>query len=431
MFSAEQGKRTKRIERLLEVSRHLGTSLELEALLQSVVDAACELSDSQASLLLLYEEETDLLKVVAVSRTQNEPLKRNRLPLERSIAGKVYTESASVVMHNTQKDPRFHREIENAIGIDIFSLLAVPVVFRGEKIGVLEVLNKRNRGRYNEDDAIILETLASQAAVSVLSTLMLEETKRAYHELEELERKKSDFVAIASHELRTPLGIILGHTTVLLDTVEDDEKKHQIEVILRNATRLKDIVEELSEVNTFESSPTPVARNMVDMRKLVDEIVSSFQKTAKSKRIALSSQFTGQKLWVEGDAEKLSVVINNLVENALTFTNKNGHVLVATEKLPGYVKVSVIDDGIGIPQEDLARVFDRFYQVESHLTRKHGGMGLGLTVAKSIVESHAGQIWAESMEGQGSNFTFLLPEMNEEDRTRPLKSNGSLSKPFE
>jgi two-component system sensor histidine kinase VicK len=100
------------------------------------------------------------------------------------------------------------------------------------------------------------------------------------------------------------------------------------------------------------------------------------------------------------------------------------------EKLAGYVKVSVIDDGIGIPAEATPRIFDKFFQVESHLTRRHGGMGLGLAVAKAMVEMHNGQIWVESVEGKGSNFQFLLP-IRDPEITRPLPGSGTLSKPFE
>ncbi len=116
-----------------------------------------------------------------------------------------------------------------------------------------------------------------------------------------------------------------------------------------------------------------------------------------------------QSLEVEGDASKIAIVLGNLVRNAITFTDPGGHIFVVTEWVTGHVKVSVIDDGVGIPAKDLPHIFERFYQVESHLTRKHGGMGLGLAVVKVMVEMHGGRIWAESVEGQGSNFTFLLP----------------------
>jgi two-component system sensor histidine kinase VicK len=114
-------------------------------------------------------------------------------------------------------------------------------------------------------------------------------------------------------------------------------------------------------------------------------------------------------LTVEGEAGKIEIALNHLVGNAIAFTDAGGHILVAAEAVPGYVKVTVTDDGVGIPAKDLSRIFDRFYQVESHLTRKHGGMGLGLSVAKAMIEMHGGRIWAESVEGKGSRFTIILP----------------------
>ena len=112
---------------------------------------------------------------------------------------------------------------------------------------------------------------------------------------------------------------------------------------------------------------------------------------------------------IEGEAGKIEVALSHLVRNAIMFTDRGGHIFVTAEAVPGYVRVSVVDDGIGIPEQDLTRIFDRFYQVESHLTRKHGGMGLGLSVAKAMIEMHGGRLWAESVEGKGSRFTILLP----------------------
>jgi two-component system sensor histidine kinase VicK len=109
------------------------------------------------------------------------------------------------------------------------------------------------------------------------------------------------------------------------------------------------------------------------------------------------------------DSEKIGVALTNLIKNSLTFSNPGGHVQVKAEAWRKDIKVSVTDDGIGIPSKDIKRIFERFYQVESHLTRRHGGMGLGLSIAKIMVEMHGGRIWAESVEGQGSRFTFILP----------------------
>jgi signal transduction histidine kinase len=304
------------------------------------------------------------------------------------------------------------------------------MVFREETIGVLEAFNRRRKGNYTEDDVTILETLASQAAISILSTLMLEETRRAYEELEELERMKTNFIAIASHELRTPLGLILGHASVLQESVKDPDTARQLETIIRSAARLKKIVEDLSNVTTVRTAEGHPAMKTLELGSLIREIVGGFHDTARKKKVHLATKQPQKNVLVLGDQEKLALAIGNLVENALNFTNKNGHVLVSTEVLPGYARVSVIDDGIGIPAHDLPRVFERFYQVESHLTRHVGGMGLGLAVAKAMVEMHNGQIWVESVEGKGSKFSILLPLKTSPDDTKPKKPPAVLSSPF-
>ena len=135
----------------------------------------------------------------------------------------------------------------------------------------------------------------------------------------------------------------------------------------------------------------------------------SFKELAEQRKITLRMDVSRADLPVEGDAEKIGMALSNLVKNALTFTNEGGHILVAAEQLPGYVKVMISDDGIGIPAKDMQSIFDRFYQVEQHLTRRHGGMGLGLSIARDLIEAHGGQIWVESVEGKGSRFSFILP----------------------
>jgi two-component system sensor histidine kinase VicK len=131
----------------------------------------------------------------------------------------------------------------------------------------------------------------------------------------------------------------------------------------------------------------------------------------------------GDDLFVNADAGKTAIVLSNLVKNAITFTNKDGYVTIRGERQPDFIKVTVEDNGVGIPAKDLQYVFERFYQVESHLTRKNGGMGLGLSVAKVMIELHDGRIWAESTEGIGSTFTFILPleqKNTEEDSAQPF-----------
>jgi signal transduction histidine kinase len=428
--------RVNRIERLLEVSRRLGEPQSLDDLLTLVVTYACELSNSCASTILLFEEETNLLKFVvsfpiSASQAENNALRRTRIPLENSLFGYVYQNSKAVIVKKGKVDERVFREVERVLQTKVDSLLAVPLIFRGETIGVLAVINRANSSHYTEEDVQILETLAAQAAVTILSTLMLDETRRAYDELEELERLKTEFIAIASHELRTPLGLIIGHASFLKDSVSTDDQRQEVDVIIRSAGNLKKIIEDLSSVNQFQSGKSKIHQKPIDIREVAQGVVGFFRKEAASKKIDLSVSLPGKPILVPMDEDKIRQALGNLLENALEFTDPGGHVRVSVEKLPGYVRVSVMDDGIGIPAKDLSRVFERFYQVESHLTRRHGGMGLGLTVAKAMIELHDGQIWVESVEKKGSNFSFLLPIPDEHEQTRPSDlRKQALSKPF-
>ena len=398
-----------KIERLVEVSRLLNQGIELEPFLQTIVDFSRELTLSQAGSIFLFEEETGLLKFVAAPRSQKESLKRIRVPLDNSIAGQAYTKAKPIIVQNTHLEPLVYREVDQVLDFETSSILAVPILYGGQTLGVMEAINKLGNAQYNEEDVAILVTLATYAAIALFSTALLEEVHLAHQNLNDLERMKSDFIAIASHELRTPLGLILGHASFLQDGLKGSENAHQTDVIVRSALRLKEIIEQMSNLNAEQVGKSRVRRSQVSLSQLIQEVCRSFASLARQKKIALKVEVPPANLLVEADPEKITLALGNIIENALTFTDEKGSVWVRAERVSGHVKVSVIDNGIGIPAKDLHRVFDRFFQVESHFTRKHGGMGLGLSVAKVMVEMHGGQIWAESIEGKGSNFSFLLP----------------------
>jgi len=399
----------KRLERLVEVCRNLGKSEDVDQLLQQVVNAASELTASHYSYIFIYEQETDLLKIVAGPRELRETIGRIRIPVEKSLTGWVYSQSRSTIIQNAQTDPRIFRDMERVLRYSTQSVIAAPLIFRGQTIGVLEAINKRNSAQYTEDDLVIIETLASQAAVATLSTMLFEETQRAYDEAQQLDKMKNNFIAIASHELRTPLGLVLGHATFLRELISDEQQRGQVEIIIRNATRLKSIIEELASVNGFQTGSARLHTKTFGINALVQKICDLHIESANQNKITLQVKPLEQEIRIQGDEEKLGIAIGNLVKNALTFTNANGNVCIIVDTLTGYIQITVEDDGIGIPENELTRIFERFYQVQSHLTRRHGGMGLGLSVAKAMVEMHRGRIWAESKEGRGSKFYILLP----------------------
>jgi signal transduction histidine kinase len=367
------------------------------------------LTGSQYSFLFVYEQETDLLKIAAGPIEYRDSLARIRVPIEKSLTGLVYQKARPINIHNPQNDTRIFRDMERALRYTTQALCAAPLIFRGKTIGVLETVNKRDRSPYNEDDLIILETLASQAAIATLSKSLFDETQHAYVEAQELDKMKDNFIAIASHELRTPLGLVLGHATFLRELIGDEQQRNQVEIIIRNSMRLKTIIEQLASINGYQTGSARVHIKTVEINALIQKICAQHMEQAAQREIFLETKLLEHELRIEGDEDKLGTAISNLIKNALIFTNPHGHVSVSLESLPGFVQIAVADDGIGIPANELSKIFERFYQVHSHLTRLHGGMGLGLSVTKAMVEMHKGQIWVESVEGKGSKFFILLP----------------------
>ena len=397
-----------KLELLPAAIRGFTSASDTEELFQRLTTAAVDLTGSASASVLEFDQSSNCLRFVAVPWFWQHLLKDIFVPLDKSIAGWVFSNNKLQIVQNVRKDPRHYTTVDQLTNFTTSSLLAVPLAYKGQTIGVLEVVNKGDNLHYTEEDATILEILALYAATVLWNTSLERENQTTRNEFAELDRMKSNFIAITSHELRTPLGLILGHATFLRETIAD-EQREAMEIIIRNATRLKEIIESLTEVDNYEAGVARVRQNLISMPAIIRDVVSSFQDMAAGKNITLQEDVHDEDLQVEGDANKIAVAVSNLVRNALTFTNEGGKVLVIVESVTGHVQVSVKDNGIGIPLSDLGRVFDRFFQVESHLTRRHTGLGLGLSVAKSMIELHGGRIWVESVEGVGSTFSFLLP----------------------
>ena len=176
-----------------------------------------------------------------------------------------------------------------------------------------------------------------------------------------------------------PTSALTGRETAILFELISNLSSQGIAVVYISH-RLKEIIDSIANMDNAEHGMASLRAGLISIRRIVEEVMDSFQPEAGNKHIALSSETGPDDLLVEGDAAKISIILNNVVRNAIDFNNPGGHVTIATKQVPGYIQISVIDDGIGIPEKDLPHVFERFYQVESHLTRRHNGMGLGLSV---------------------------------------------------
>lgn len=399
---------TRKLERLLGISCGLCSSLDLEPFLHSLIAAASELTGCEAASILEPDENEDQLRFLALPWFHREVLKSVRVPLKSSVAGWVFENGEPLIVADTSTEPRHFKGADRVSSFATHSLIAVPISYQGQKLGVLEAINKIGANHYTDEDKTCLENLACQAAVAIQNTHLMNRIQQVEEAMAELNRMKSDFIGIASHELRSPLGLILGHSTFLRETIPP-EQRGQLDVIIRNSVRMKEIIDSIAKMDDLQRGIASLRARPVPIKEVIDEVMASFQQEAQEKHISLRADCPPEDLLVHGDASKISIALSNLVQNSLIFSNSNGHVLISAEPISGYVKVSVIDDGIGIPARDLPHIFERFYQVEEHLSRKHGGMGLGLSVAKVMIEMHGGRIWVESVEHRGSNFTFILP----------------------
>jgi signal transduction histidine kinase len=408
MRSMSTNERIDHLERLLEVVRGLTTAPDLESFLQTIINEATELTNSELSSILEYDETAEELRFLAMHWFQRDLLRPVGVPLQGSAAGWVYRRGQPLMIQDTKADQRHFKVVDRVTKHETHSLIAVPLMVRGEVVGVLEALNKKDNAHYTEEDLTILETLGALAAQAIQNVNLQRKIRATSIELAELERLKTDFIAIASHELRTPLGLILGHATFLRE-LAGAQYGEQLDMIIRNAAKLKTIVENLSDVDNIQTGAARVRNQQVSLTKIIEEVILTFQEEAKSRNITLKSEGAQSPFHLDADGVKLSIALSNLVKNALQFTESGGRVTIKAQEESGHLKVTVMDDGIGIPARDLPRVFERFFQVETHLTRHYGGMGLGLAVAKAMIELHGGRIWAESEEGKGSCFTFLLP----------------------
>jgi len=397
-----------RLQLLLEVCRNLSGHLDLDPLLNAIIESSSELTFSETSSILLFDAATQKLRFAAAPWYSLEKMKQIEVPLDDSVAGWAFTHIQPYMIYHAEEDRRINRAADRELNFVTRSILAVPLTFRGKAIGVLEAVNKVNDSHYNDEDVIILETLASQAAIAIENHRLLAEAQQAYHKAIELDHMKSDFIAIASHELRTPLGVILGHATFLEETAPPDQRE-ELGAIVRGAMRLKEIIENFANIDQFENGLSRVRRNRIILQQMVQEVGDSLRDLAAERQVKLVLHLAQKHQLVECDGGKVAVALRELIKNGLIFTNPGGQVHVRCESVPGFVKLSVSDNGIGIAPAEQAKIFERFYQVENHLTRRHGGLGLGLSIARNMIEMHGGRIWVESVEGKGSRFTFMLP----------------------
>ena len=290
------------------------------------------------------------------------------------------------------------------------SSLAVPMAVMGRIIGTIEVQSYKSDA-YQPEHVTAMSMAANLTAVAIENVRLLKLERSAREHAEESNRLKDEFLATVSHELRTPLTAILGWARLLESGGLDSQVTQQaIETIWRNAKAQAQIVDDILDVSRIITGNLYMDLHPTEVVPVVRNAINVVRPTADAKGIRIEAQIDNLPATVAGDANRLQQVIWNLLSNAVKFTNNGGRVLVKVSQANAAVEISVTDTGQGIAREFLPYVFDRFSQADSTTTRHHGGLGLGLAIARHLVEIHGGTIRAQSRgAGEGATFTITLP----------------------
>ncbi|MBN1427637.1 MAG: GAF domain-containing sensor histidine kinase [Anaerolineae bacterium] len=393
------------LDQLVEVSLVMNSTLHLQPLLQYIMEKATEITGSAAASILLMDKNTHELRFAASIGSDAEELAGITVPLEGSIAGAIIKESKAIVIDDAKIDPRHYSDVDHKIAFETHSILGVPMRIKDRLIGVLEVLNKRE-GAFGEDDTRHITILASQAAVAIENAQLLSALSKAYDELSKLDKLKSDFIAIASHELRTPLGVILGYATFLKEEAKGEAGEHA-DILLRSAIQLRNLIENMTNLRYLQISEAELSIAPVSLADILISARDSVMALAEAREQKLIFDPPPAQLTVQADADLMVMAITSVLNNAIKFTAPGGRITIRVEERPAEVWVRVSDDGIGIPEDQLEPIFGQFYQIEDHLTRREGGLGLGLAIAKAVIERQNGRIWAQSP-GPNQGSTFIL-----------------------
>jgi K+-sensing histidine kinase KdpD len=379
--------------RLIEISRDLASTLDLDTLLDDIVRASADITRAEAASILLYDDMARQLYFQVATNIDEPTMRGLVVPLEKSIAGWIVTNRKSVRIDDAHKDDRHFSEVEQAVGFSTHSLLGIPLVTKNKVVGVLEVINKK-KGRFTDPDESMLTVLGAQAAVAI-------ENARLF--------QQSDLIAEFVHELRTPLASLSTATYLLLRPEMSREQRDQIVNNIHNETlRLNSLASSFLDLARLESGRVQFRKMRFSVADLLYESRDVMMSKAQETNVQIRVDVPNDMPLMEADRDKIKQVLLNLLSNGIKYNRPNGSVLINGNFTLNEVSIIIQDTGIGIPEESIAHLFEKFYRVREH-EGKATGTGLGLSICKQIIQGHNGRIEVKSKMGVGTSFAIHLP----------------------
>lgn len=428
--NADLAKSLYQLDVLYNTSTQFAGSLDRTNLINVMIEGLEKSLSFNLSYILLFNDENDIRLIInslhPLSERFEQAVKLRALLSYKSLFDKremPYAVNQEVI--NVEKRIK-HPYVEYDLPVLGYDNMFAPITIGEKFLGVIEVFREED---FKSEDATCFQTLSKQVSIPLETAILYEEIKQANVKLENLERMKSEFISIVSHELRTPLtaiknslGILKGGTAGATTPIMDKF----LGLAERNVLRLKGIINDLLDLSKIEAGKMKFSFEKADMSTPIETVKNTLENLIKEKNINFNLDVEPNLPQVFIDTLRIEQIITNLLSNAIKFTPEQGEISISARLLSGneiarseilpdknYIVVSVKDSGIGIEQENLEKVFDKFQQIESSLSRKIGGTGLGLPIAKQLVDAHKGGIWVESVINSGSVFSFAIPVLDE------------------
>lgn len=388
-------------------------SLDLNTVLETIVKEIGPLLKVDRCLIALYEKEdkkfyfrSEYRKGKNISSLINEEKPVCKIPFQWQ--NSLLRNTVAIRIDNPEKERLKPEEKYYFRHNRIKSLIIIPIVFKEDFLGILMVHQTEYPRKWEEAHFDVLKDIGSQISIAINQAIL-------YSKIQETTRLKNDFLAGMSHELRTPLNAVIGFSEMLLSEnfgkLNEKQKKFLTNISVSGEHLLR-LVNDLLDLSKIESGNMEIQYENFNVYTAIKETVSVLNSLAVQKNVNIETEVP-LDLSINADLRKFKQIMYNLLSNAVKFTREGGMVWVRAFRKDENLKVEVIDNGIGISPKDRDKVFKRFRQLDSSLTRKQDGTGLGLTLTKKLIEIHNGVIDFESEVDKGTRFWFIIPGTNE------------------
>ena len=404
-----------RLQALNSLFQTLNTTLDLHLTLQTVVEAPKALLGAQWATIALLDETGRHLSIAAGAGVEVASLTDQQWPADDSVVASILSSDRPRPVGNLHQHlPGMPMALEGLrVGTADAYVISVPLTLDEEPLGLLDVAYSKTLA-FSQQDLDFLQALGHEAALAIRNARLYERERQQVSRLRSLDELQRGFISAVSHELRTPLTCI--KTSVdLLDTCCNGSTEDEAELvgtIRHHVARLEAFVADLLEITKLEAGQITLTRQPTDLATLVGKVAETMRPLSDRRGQTMQMLLPQSASTVQVDRRRIEQAVTNILSNAIRYTPKQGNILIRLADTTDHIQVCVTDDGPGIPDDDQDRIFDKFYVVGDRQSRT--GLGLGLYIAREMIELHGGTIWVESQTGEGSTFCFQVPKPREE-----------------